>query len=133
SICAKEMRNDQAPDYGYRPAMQAIVDKLKTKLTSLCFDRELTTNEEGVTNCKVIEITSDTEACNCTGARLPPSPTVLSSVKKEMLRLEVCRDSATCSALCACEIAQVSPGPNQTLNSCQTDAVSRDDGWCYVD
>lgn len=133
SICAKEMRDEQAPDYGYRPAMQAIVDKLKTKLTSLCFDRELTTNEEGVTNCKVIEITADAEACNCTGTRLPPSPTVRASVEKEMLRLEVCRDSTSCSALCACEIAQVPPGPNQTLNSCQTDGVSQDDGWCYVD
>ncbi len=133
SICAKEMTDDQTPDYGYRPAMQAIVDKVKTKLSELCFDRELTTDDQGETNCKVIELQATQAACACTGTRITPQPNVLQSVRKQMRQLDLCTTDAECAALCACEIDQVSPGPGATLNSCQTNAQSVDNGWCYVD
>lgn len=133
SICAKEMTDDQAPDYGYRPAMQAIVDKVKTKLSELCFDRELTTDEQGETNCKVIELQAAQETCSCSGTRSAPKANVLQSVRKQMRQLDLCTTDAECAALCPCEIAQVAPGPDASLNSCQTDAQSGENGWCYVD
>lgn len=133
SICPKDMTDEAALDYGYRPAMQAIVDKVKTKLSELCFDRELTTDESGVTNCRVIELQATTEACSCTGTRSIPPANALDSVREQMLRLEVCEDPESCAKLCACEIAQVPPSTTGRVNSCQSEEQSSDNGWCYVD
>lgn len=133
SICAKEMTDTDAPDFGYRPAMQAIVDKVKTKLTELCFDRELSTNEEGRTNCRVIELQPTASSCSCTGTRLEPRKAALDSVRRLLVQKGVCQTDAECAAMCACEIDQVPPAPNHGLNSCQTDEQSTDNGWCYVE
>lgn len=133
SICAKEMNDASALDFGYRPAMQAVVDKLKTKLTDLCFGRELSTDEAGITNCKVIEMQPLGATCNCTGTRSVPKDVVLDSVRSQLLEKEVCENEADCARICGCEIAQVAPGVNGALNSCQTDQNTSDNGWCYVD
>jgi hypothetical protein len=133
SICPKEMADVDALDFGYRPAMQAVVDKLKTKLTDLCFDRELSTDEAGVTNCKVIEMLPQSEACTCTGTRRVASELVMSSVRSELLKKGVCETAQACAEVCGCEITQVAPGANGALNSCQTEKNTQDNGWCYVD
>jgi hypothetical protein len=133
SICAKETVDSESPDYGYRPAMQAIVDKLKGKLTQVCFGRQLQTEAEGQTNCRVIELLPGAEACTCEGIRSAPNDLVLGSVRQQMLRQKICASQSECDAMCACEVSQVPSGTNGQLNSCQTDAQSTDDGWCYVD
>lgn len=133
SICAKQMTDLEALDYGYRPTMQAVVDKLKTKLTDLCFGRELSTDETGVTNCRVIEMLPSEAACACEGTRRDASDLVLESVRQVLLQKEMCTSAAECAKICGCEITQVAPGANGGLNSCQTDAHTEDDGWCYVD
>lgn len=133
SICAKEMSDANALDYGYRPAMQAIVDKVKTKLTDLCFGRQLSTDAEGVTSCRVIELQPEAASCNCAGTRLTPDAVVLNSVRDELFQQGVCKTKADCDEICGCEIAQVPAGPNSALSSCQSEAHSSDNGWCYVD
>lgn len=133
SICAKETTDLNSPDYGYRPAMQAIVDKLKGKLSQVCFGRELQTKEQGQTNCRIVELLPGAPSCSCQGVRTTPSDVVLDSVRKQMLEQKLCSNEADCNATCACEIQQVPASANGALNSCQTDAQSTDDGWCYVD
>lgn len=133
SICAKDTMNANAPDYGYRPAMQAIVDKLKGKLSQVCFGRQLQTDELGQTNCRVVELRADVATCSCEGTRSVPTEGVLDSVRKQMVKQNLCNSEAECNAMCACQVQQVPSGANGELNSCQTDAQSTDNGWCYVD
>lgn len=133
SICAKETTDVNSPDYGYRPAMQAIVDKLKGKLSQVCFGRQLQSEEAGQTNCRIVELLPQAQSCSCQGVRTTPNGVTLASVRKQMLEQKLCNSESECNAMCACEIQQVPPGANGELNSCQTDAQSTDNGWCYVD
>lgn len=133
SICAKETSNVESPDYGYRPAMQAVVDKLKGKLTQVCFDRQLQTEAGGQTNCRVVELRPNADTCSCEGIRTAPTEVVLDSVRHQMRAQKLCHSDSECDAMCACEVQQVPSGAGGTLNSCQTDPQSTDDGWCYVD
>lgn len=133
SICPKEMTDVDALDFGYRPAMQAVVDKLKTKLTDLCFGRELSTDESGVTNCKVIEMLPESGSCSCTGTRSEVPAVVLDSVRQELMEKGLCETAEECANVCGCQITQVAPGAGGALNSCQTDKNTGDNGWCYVD
>jgi len=41
SICARNLKDANAQDYGYRPAVDAIVDRLKEALTGKCLPRTL--------------------------------------------------------------------------------------------
>lgn len=135
SICPSNLADKSAADYGYRPAIGAIIDRLKEKLKGHCLPRILApchdSNdscvpgvEEGQVPCAILEVTSSSDGtCNCdqAGHATPPAeyitPEVLAS-----------RPNA-----CVCEIKQLS---GQDLTSCQQDATlpaSTQDGWCYVD
>src|ERR1700722_15613522 len=144
SICAKQVTNPNADDFGYRPAVKAIIDRLKQALHGECLPRTLTPDNTGEVQCLILEATTvpagSEAACNaCTAAgRRPVS---MSNPNHEPAVQAALQDplAATAKWNCFCEIPQTTgpgctgPDCNPGLEDCQTAPVSTANGWCYVD
>jgi hypothetical protein len=149
SICPKnpssaDPRND--PNYGYNPAVAAIVDRLKEALKGRCLPRELVPEQDPASPdynkvpCAVIEATpSPTGACTCDAAqrRAPPEgEEIQEAVRKQLSVTGICGDAPlqACSSFCLCEILQTE---DADLNACQQQAAfaagASPIGYCYVD
>jgi hypothetical protein len=130
SICAKTVdpADVGSPEYGYRPAVTAIVDRLKVALRNPCLPTALkpnpTTNQVA---CLVLEARNTGGApCTCDGAaRQPVDP----SQESAITQAHALQPSTASSCFC-----EVTPVTGAGLTSCQNDKVtSNADGWCYVD
>ena len=133
SICPAQTSNEAGKDFGYNPAVQAIVDRLKLALEGQCLQRSLTPNAEKQVACLVLEgrVADD---CNCSSpGRQEVGP-----------ESQAAKDAAleqSPGLNCFCEITQLSgASPGEPLYECQnqnTENVVIDgetvDGWCYVD
>jgi hypothetical protein len=133
SVCPVQVREPSRRDYGYAPAIGAIIDRLKNKLTGQCLTRPLTARKDGTVSCVVIEARqSHGEACCSGAARRPVDPEHAAAME------EAKNDPSTKGADCFCEIDQLS---GDDLLSCQHDTSvvpanasgEHLDGWCYVD
>ncbi len=115
--------NDNPPDplYGYRPAMNALLDRLKPAFAALCLPQGLPTDSSGQTSCRILEAlpTPGTEAA-CTGPGLsaPDAATIAAFRAAEK----------TDPSLPVCELAQLAAG-STAGSSC---AASTQPGWCYL-
>jgi hypothetical protein len=125
SVCPEQVTDPTRPDYGYRPAMGAIVDRLKQALDGECLPRALTTDAEGQVACIVLE-GRHAESCTCDAStgRSPVTPAGEAVVQAAMA------DPASKNLDCFCEIDQTS---GAALNDCRTSPHPSASGWCYVD
>ncbi|MFT3775832.1 MAG: hypothetical protein QM820_61595 [Minicystis sp.] len=134
SVCPVQVVNPSARDYGYSPAIGAIIDRLKHKLTGQCLTRPLTPLKGGGVSCVVIEARkSESGAACCDGAARRPVSTDHAAALEQAKS-----DPSTAGDDCFCEIAQLS---GEELGVCQhdtrvvpvTSSEQPVDGWCYVD
>ncbi len=67
SICARNVTDQGLPDFGYRPAIGAIVDRLKEALQDRCLPRPLDFDQAtSEVPCAIIESTRNQgQGCNC--------------------------------------------------------------------
>ncbi|WP_437827432.1 hypothetical protein [Sorangium sp. So ce1153] len=125
-------------DFGYRPAVGAIVDRLKTRLGGQCLPRALQPSETGEVSCVVVEARSVPEGqCSCEGraARRQVPPEHLGA-QRVVLDDPVAKASGW---NCVCEVEQLSKP--EELEACQTTLPpapvevggEKVHGWCYVD
>jgi hypothetical protein len=137
SICPKVIDKTKT-DYGYNPAVKAIIDRLKEALKGKCLPRPLVPNDLGQVPCAVIEaVPPSGGACACN-----PATNRLSVDTRPQLRdavLKKLSDSATCGngdgqtpcdQFCTCEIGQLE-GPE--LTDCQNNPTPPSSpGYCYI-
>lgn len=140
SICPKETADKEAPDYGYRPAVAAIVERLKEQLADKCLPRELSVDKEtGAASCRIIEAvpSSGSAACDTSSARLGIEPAVVDQVTKALEAKGRCGDTTgqPCDQFQMCEIKQLLASEDAAgLESCQNNPNSSSgNGWCYID
>ncbi|MET0794759.1 MAG: hypothetical protein ABW061_24785, partial [Polyangiaceae bacterium] len=138
SICPKLTElaagADPASDanYGYNPAVAAIIDRLRGKLQGNCLPRAIQTDPDThQVLCTMIEA-QPSSACDCSlEGRAPVNPDLVATVQRELQRTGHCGNGTQppCSTFCQCEIKQEA-GPN--LEECRQnrDAPA---GFCYVD
>jgi hypothetical protein len=135
SICARNLKDNGAQDYGYRPAVDAIVDRLKEALTGKCLPRTLT--PDPVTKqipCSIIEVRPTggqaAPACAATPGRTDPPAGVTDPVRARLKEIGFCDvpNKPNCSAndLYFCAIQEAGP-------TCHQNQAPTDTGWCYVD
>lgn len=135
SICPAQIEPGlrERTDYGYRPAMGAIVDRLKTRLNARqCLSRSLQPDEDDRVQCEIIEaleVPAGTcaRACDRAGREpvAPDDPAVANAVDDPAWN-------------CFCRIPQLR---EDALTACQEsldrDPVTADGnpahGWCYLD
>ncbi|WP_437964691.1 hypothetical protein WMF04_34140 [Sorangium sp. So ce260] len=140
SVCPAQLKNaDEGElDYGYRPAIGAIIDRLKTKLAGQCLPRALQPNETGQVSCLVLEVRSVADGqCSCDGlAARRKVPTEHRVAEQMVLDDPVAGPNGW---NCVCEVEQLS-NPDE-LKACQ-DTIppapvevggEKVHGWCYVD
>jgi hypothetical protein len=135
SICPKVLTKGQA-GYGYEPAVDAIVDRLKVALSARCLPRPLavTAGNEGELPCVVVEAAPAADSCNCDAQlrRAPASSAAQTLVRRQLAALGRCdtATTASCSSFCMCELGQAE---GQGLNDClNNQAGSQSPGYCYV-
>lgn len=132
SVCPAQLDNNMAgvKDYGYRPAVGAIIDRLKQALKGQCLPRTLTPNDTtGEIPCLIIEARRTGQSgfdCNAQAGRRSidaDHPAVLAA-KEDPLAESQQWDTF-------CEVIQLL-GDEQKI--CQTQVEPQGvDGWCYVD
>jgi hypothetical protein len=137
SICPKVLTVGQ-PGYGYEPAVDAIVDRLKIALAGRCLPRPLAVDpgEGGKLPCAVVEAAPSPASCSCKAAgRKPASADEQNLVLKQLAERQNCgvpgTPSCSASSFCMCELAQ---SEGQALKDClDQEAGSDTPGYCYVD
>jgi hypothetical protein len=141
SICPKTLSGSKAdPNYGYNPAVSALVDRLKEGLTPRCLPRVLPVDPTtGRVPCSIVESSPlpDGRACQCdaSAGRREPAAATLSSVLRDLRSIGYCGGPASppCEEMCVCEIEQYA---DEDLRVCQTARsvpASMPPGFCYVD
>ena len=133
SICPATLDTARA-DYGYRPAVGAIVDRLASVLAGTCWDEPLDMSSEGQVACVVLEATRGVEdgagatTCPpCEGVRKPASALAWTAVGDTS-------EFRAAGMACLCEIQQA-PADNGAMRACveQSDPGPDVAGWCYLD
>ncbi|HTA93110.1 MAG TPA: hypothetical protein VK745_26205 [Polyangiaceae bacterium] len=136
----------QDPNYGYNPAVAAIISRLKEALKGKCLPRALAKQpgaDGGPTNqveCEVIEA-QKAGKCNCpdptnaTDGRVAADPSIKDAVFRQLQAAGSCgganQPGCDDSNFCMCEIVQEQ---GDALAQCQADAPTvSTPGYCYID
>ena len=142
SICPKWLDDKTKPDYGYRPAIGSIIDRLKTALGGQCLPRQLAPDANGQVPCLIIEASTvpGSTACDTKLSRREVADKNKSAIK--VAKADVTADPKWNKF---CEIIQTGDetgGSNQAqLDACQANSSAAPidskgngvNGWCYVD
>ena len=139
SICPKVTNSanpSEDPNYGYNPAVGAIIERLKEALKAKCLPRPIETDTDpmspsfGQVLCKVIE--AQKSGCgDCTApGRGPADDKILAAVRAQLKDGGNCGNAGQtpCEDWCECEIKQSS---SANLKNCLVSGVG-DAGYCYV-
>ncbi len=108
------------PLYGYRPAVSAIIDRLKGSLTQQCLPSALLRDEKNQVSCTVLATLAkggDEGECARLGLSAPP---------QELLSAFV-RDNPAAAGKPVCVVPQIGEKPGETCKS------EKQSGFCYVD
>jgi len=136
SVCPANMveaTEDDTEDFGYRPAIGALIERLKGKLGYQCLPRKLTPEENGQVSCLVLEARKS-ESCSCKA-----SDGRMAVEEDHGAAIQGARDSGIIDENndCFCEIPQLD---DEELTACQNEKLDpmlvdgeQVDGWCYVD
>jgi hypothetical protein len=139
SICARNLRDPAAQDYGYRPAVDAIVDRLKGAFVGRCLPRKLAPDAKtGEIPCSIVEARPEAGGdCNAAQGRSTPTTEIAAAVRARMTEKGICGGTSSgpaCSAFTLCEIAPLNSTAEDPTQACHHDGVVEPKaGWCYVD
>jgi len=140
SAADKAMNND----YGYNPAVKAIIDRLKEALKGKCLPRPLNPTKEatdtlqvGQVPCKVIEAALPKEGAGCScdtsanRASIDDKPQLRQAVLDKLKQESTCDVGGTaCSSYCTCELLQLA---GQDLKDCEQQGKDfAKPGYCYI-
>lgn len=133
SVCPANMEDTAAADFGYRPAISAIVERLQAALWRTCWNHELPIAEDGTVNCVVLEATEgdlDAEGNpSCPACESPARAQATDAQKRSLEGHPVISENGLD---CVCQFNQAAPG--EALNACVTqEVVNNVAGWCYID
>jgi len=139
SVCPAQLSNTNSRDYGYRPAIGAIIDRLKSKLNGQCLPRALTPDEKKKVSCLIIEgRRTDAGQCSCEGAGLAARQDVQPEHQAALDKIAEDETLQGVGLNCFCEVKQLD---GEDLEACQYDKSDAPvnasgepvNGWCYID
>ncbi len=151
SLCAKDVTSAvSSPTFGYNPAMQAIVDRLKNALSGECLPLALTPRADGTVACLILaeypNQTDQSAGCTDPGMCNPADPTTCGCAPSDsacfaMYQGVLSRFQQSYQASLgggsptpvACIFQQLAPGC--IGNDCYSGSTcegSPNAGWCYV-
>jgi len=154
SICPAQVHDPGAGDYGYRPAIGAVLDALADRLGGTsegnCVAKKLPADAAGHVACTILEARNTglgPDACDAFCGK--QAGRVAVPAADASLRAAALGDplSASAGVDCVCEIPQLGGAPSPScqdigspLAACECDTADIPllggqpvDGWCYVD
>jgi len=133
SICPRTL-DTKSDDYGYRPAMRAIVERLESQLASQCLPQPLAVDANGDVSCQVLVVAPG--GCDPQKGLSVPSEAVrgpFDAQRLQDLQREVDASGnphvvtpAELDPVCVLHPLHAKDFPNQTCEG------SKQAGWCYV-
>ncbi|MCC6553944.1 MAG: hypothetical protein IT372_13115 [Polyangiaceae bacterium] len=146
SVCPKQLDTPTSPDFGYRPAIGAIIDRLKTALGGQCLPRTLTPDPNtGYVSCLILEARNSQGSCDC---NLPGRQPVSTDPDHTPAKQAVLADPlAKASGWdCVCEVVQIPNKSDAIDDAAEKEACQQStaepvltangeevNGWCYID
>ena len=145
SVCPAQLKDKTQSDYGYRPAIGAIIDRLKTALGGQCLPRELTVDPKtGEVPCLILEartVPPGSEKCDPKEFRRDLQGENVNA--KTVALADPLAKAQTTPWNQFCEILPAGDTSAAALKACQTDPSTTPltkstppeevNGWCYVD
>lgn len=135
SICpAKPTGNPDDDDYGYNPAVNSIIDRLKEELGGQCLPRKLSPDQDGNVPCLVLEASKTTGECCTAPGRVEITKTIDGGPNPLYNAVEAAQEAefADPDWNCFCQIEQLA-GNEACLTNDDPQAAAQEDGWCYID
>jgi hypothetical protein len=159
SLCPRSLdATNNNPNYGYRPAVKVIVDRLKNALASQCLPQELTANTCGDVPCLILEtLPNPGPETDCAVHGLAvPDPIVLAKFREQQradqgsvtgdagagfvdqTKLPVCQvtqlvnQAANKDPSCGAQATASHFSYQSDFDSTGSCASSSGAGWCYV-
>ncbi len=141
SICPKVPNGSATdPNYGYNPAVNAIIERLKDSLGGKCINRPVEVKPDGTVQCSMVEVTPRAAdgTCVCDGSRnrSDSNPDLVSPVFKQLAATGQCGASSASGAACTQDaFCLCTLNPANDAVACKTQETPASDvvGWCYVD
>jgi hypothetical protein len=122
SICPANVTDKTKDDYGYSPAIRALVGRLRNALRGRCLPRTLEVDKNtGNVPCVVVEA-FNTNMCNCAA-----------EPGREPAKNDVITEDMRNAGNCFCEILQLKGDPQRTCKTNLNPPANAGNGWCYVD
>jgi hypothetical protein len=132
SICARNVDQPSRQDYGYRPAIDAIIDRLKDALSDKCLPRVLEKDAAGQIPCSVVEVLPPGPAVVCDPARgrRTPDSALIGGVLDRLRKKGDCDapNQPLCATYRLCQLQEVM---DDRCHQATTDQPVP--GWCYID
>ena len=132
SICAKKVSGSTAdPTFGYDPAMNGIVDRLKNALSGQCLGQELPVGSDGTVSCTMLVVypSQTNQSAGCTDPGMAqPEPSVLAQFDHQYLA-SLGDAGAGQQPPVLCELEQLVQGVDYVGATCEGSSAP---GWCYV-
>ncbi|MCC6214533.1 MAG: hypothetical protein IT376_06665 [Polyangiaceae bacterium] len=139
SICPKDATGSpDDPGFGYTPALDGLVERLKDRLYAKCLPRKLQIDPAtGEVACRIAEswAPAEDERCSCgVEGRAPASDAVAAAVRRQLRATGQCGGTPRggCEDLCVCELPTPSAAARE---ACATDPrpVQDEVAWCYLE
>jgi len=126
SICASNANPalQNAVDFGYRPAIAALVARLRVGLKGHCFPQALAVSSDGQVQCRIIEAFNPAQgqACNCSNG--PGRTAVDANSLSPTIRAQ---------GSCFCQMVQLDGADRKTCQTVASPPATVKSGWCYID
>ena len=122
SLCPANTTDVNREDFGYSPAVRAIIHRVSQSVRTQCFPIALPVDAtSGQTPCNVIEAYNAT-TCNCANepGRRPAPDSLLT-------------DEMRVAGNCFCEIVQLAGNDRTLCRSLVNPPANIGSGWCYAD
>ncbi|MBN1611903.1 MAG: hypothetical protein JW940_35055 [Polyangiaceae bacterium] len=142
SICPKVLEGLGTSDanYGYNPAIHAIIDRITEKLGGRCLSRKLDVDQNGRVPCQVVEaLSSDPDRCSELTGRQPVDTSnsedaaLDEAVRDALNRANQCGigTAVDCNSFTLCKIQQLQ---RAELAACQREPTTDESihGYCYI-
>jgi hypothetical protein len=124
SICPSNATNAMDTEYGYRPAIAALISRVRNALRGRCLPRQLEVSADGSVPCTIVEAFTPAPgaSCNCTDlpGRIEADPMMITP-------------EIRAQGTCFCEIVQLEGADKAACETIVSPPATVKSGWCYVD
>lgn len=133
SLCPIQLTDKNAPTYGYRPAVAAIVDRLKNALTTQCLPQKLRADDaapDSKVDCLILaQLAEPGDRCENYNLKAPAEQ-ILKTFREQQREQSgaVVDGGVDLAALPVCEVPQVTRARGTTCTKDENNIA-----WCYVE